>query len=155
MHNHTILLKGHPFGQQQHDKDVSTICILRNIVATAHILTAAVLVPPYQYTVQCHIHTEEGNSGLKLFLSKWRYANKTLAYFNFWGNCSFNVNKTPNTKRKITRCSWLKNVNTVCLIGINLYSVLLFYICSFSFLNGPVKYTYCTWKLNTVYFICI
>ncbi len=43
VHNHTILLIGHPFGQQQHDKDVSTICILRNIVA--NILTAVVLAP--------------------------------------------------------------------------------------------------------------
>ncbi len=35
-----------------------------------------------------------------------KYKNKTLAYFNFW--LMFNVNKTPNTKRKITDYSWKK-----------------------------------------------
>ncbi len=45
---------------------------------------------------------EEGNSGLKQLLSKWRYKNKTLAYFNSWVNYYFNVNHTPNTNRKIT-----------------------------------------------------
>ncbi len=78
-------------------------------------------------------------------LSKWMYKNKTLTYFNYWVNYPFNVNKTSNTKRKIPHYSWLKNFNTVSLIGINLYMFYL-YICSFSFLNAPAKYTYCTWN---------
>ncbi len=45
--------------------------------------------------------TEEGNSGLKHLLSKWSYKNKTLAYFIYWVNYSFNVNQIPNTNRKI------------------------------------------------------
>ncbi len=80
------------------------------------------------------------------------YTNKKLAYFNYWVNYYFNVNKTPNTKRKITHYSLLKNFNRVSLIGINLYSV-LFYICSFSFLNAPAKYTYCSLPENKILFI--
>ncbi len=53
-------------------------------------------------TNKCLCLAEEGTSGLKQLLSKWRYTNKTLAYFNSWVHYYFNVNKTPNTKRKIT-----------------------------------------------------
>ncbi len=38
----------------------------------------------------------------------------------------------------------------------SIYIVYYFYICSFSFLNAPAKYTYCSIPENkTVYFICI
>ncbi len=52
---------------------------------------------------------EEGNSGLKQLLSKWRCKNKTLAYFNYWVNYAFNVLMLikPQTQRvsKITHYS--------------------------------------------------
>ncbi len=80
---------------------------------------------------------KEGNSGLKQLLSKWSYKNKTQAYFNSWVNYSFNVNKSPNTKRKITHYSWLKNFNTFVLIGIHLYSVLFLYLF--------IQFLECSW----------
>ncbi len=46
---------------------------------------------------------EEGNSGLIQLLSKWRYTNKTLAYFNNWVNYPFNVNKTPKKNHSLLK----------------------------------------------------
>ncbi len=59
-HNNKILLGAH-LAISGPDKDVSwsafeEIWLYR---ATAHILSAAVLVPPYQYTVQRHKHSHQ------------------------------------------------------------------------------------------------
>ncbi len=78
---------------------------------------------------------------------KIRYTNKKLAYFHSWVNYSFRVNKAPNIKRKITV------FNTVSLIGINL--VFYLFICSFSFMNAPAKYTHCSLPENKTLFILL
>ncbi len=114
---------GHQFGLQRTLKKYSTHSI------SCSCCTAV--------SIYCTV-PEDGNSDLKQLLSK------SLAYFNYLVNYSFNVNKTPNTKRKITHYSWLKNFNTVYLIGINLYSVLFLYLSiqflEITLLNTPIAF---------------